>query len=64
MEVIIRQPGSSLEEIVLECSGLTWSQVFTELDRLSRAGQIRFTVKGSGVSSVTSAVPSVPSVAL
>ena len=54
MEVIIRSPGCSLEEIVLECSGLTWNQVFTELDRMSRAGQIRFTVKGAGLCGVTS----------
>ena len=36
MEVIIRSPGSSIEEVVLECHGLTWSQVFIELDRMSR----------------------------
>ncbi|HSN05302.1 MAG TPA: hypothetical protein VLS44_09980 [Nitrospira sp.] len=64
MEVIIRSPGCSLEEIVLECSGLTWNQVFTELDRMSRAGHIRFAVKGSGASSVMSAVSCAPSVAL
>lgn len=64
MEVIIRSPGCSLEEIVLECSGLTWNQVFTELDRMSRAGHIRFTVKGSGLCGVTSAPAGTPSVSL
>ena len=32
MQVIIRSPGSSLEEIILECPGLTWNQVFSEID--------------------------------
>ncbi len=35
MKVIIRSPGSQLEEVVLECPDLTWNQVFCELDRLS-----------------------------
>jgi len=64
MEVIIRSPGCSLEEIVLECSGLTWNQVFTELDRMSRAGHIRFTVKGSGLCGVTSTTAGASSVSL
>lgn len=49
MEVIIRSPGSQLEEVVLECPGLTWNQVFCELDRLSRAGQVQITAKGPGI---------------
>ena len=32
IEVIIRSPGSLLEEIVLTCPGLTWNQVFCELE--------------------------------
>jgi len=38
MQIIIRSPGGLLEEVVLECPGLTWNQVFCELDRMSRAG--------------------------
>lgn len=64
MEVIIRSPGCSLEEIVLECSDLTWNQVFTELDRMSREGHIRFTVKGSGLCGVTSTASCTPSVSV
>ncbi len=54
MQAIIRSPGSSLEEVVLECPGLTWNQVFTELDRMSRAGQVRLTPKGPGLYAITS----------
>jgi hypothetical protein len=55
MEVIIRSQGSLVEEIVFECPGLTWNQVFCELDRMSRAGQVRLTIKRPGFYSVTSA---------
>lgn len=54
MEVIIRSPGGQLEEVVLECSGLTWNQVFCELDRMSRTGQVRLTMKGPGLYAVSS----------
>lgn len=45
MEVILRSPGSQLEEVVLECPDLTWNQVFCELDRMSRTGQVRVTAR-------------------
>jgi hypothetical protein len=35
MEVVIRSPGWDLEEVMMECAGLTWNQVFLEVDRLS-----------------------------
>jgi hypothetical protein len=53
MNVIIRSPGNQLEEVVLECPHLTWNQVFCELDRLSRAGQVQLTMKGPGLSAVS-----------
>lgn len=40
MEVIVRSPGSQFEEVVLEYPDLTWTQVFCELDRLSRGGRV------------------------
>ncbi len=55
MEIIIRSPGSLLEEVVLACPDLTWNQVFYELDRMSRHGQVRLTAKGPGLYAVTSA---------
>lgn len=55
MKVIFRSPGNQLEEVVLECPGLTWNQVFCELDRLSRAGQVHLTMKGPGLYAVSNA---------
>ena len=54
MEVIIRSLGGQLEEVVFECPGLTWNQVFCELDRLSRAGQVQLTAKSPGLYIVSS----------
>lgn len=54
MTLIIRSPGGQLEEVVLECPGLTWNQVFCELDRMSRTGQVRLTTKGPGLYAVSS----------
>lgn len=56
MEVIIRSPGSSLDEITLECPDLTWNQVFCEIDRMSRTGQVRLTAKSRGLYGVSPAV--------
>jgi len=39
-DVIRQSPNSDPEEIVLACSDLTWNQVFLELDRMSRLGQV------------------------
>ena len=62
MQVIIRSPGCLLEEVVLDCPGLTWNQVFCALDRMSRAGQVRLTAKGPGLYTVTPATVCEPSV--
>ncbi len=48
LEVLARSDGCLLEEIVDQCSDLTWNQVFLELDRLSRTGEIRLGLRGPG----------------
>ncbi len=53
MEVIIRSPGCSIEEVVLECPELTWNRVFCELDRMSRMRQVRLTLKDRGLDAVS-----------
>lgn len=49
LEVIVRSPGNTLDDIVLECSDLTWNQVFIAIDRLSRKGALTLTPKGQGL---------------
>jgi hypothetical protein len=48
LEVIVRSPGTAMDDIVLECPDLTWNQVFIAVDRLSREGALRLTLKGRG----------------
>jgi hypothetical protein len=49
LEVIVRSPGNMLDDIVIECSDLTWNQVFIAIDRLSREGALTLTPKGQGL---------------
>lgn len=53
MQVVIRSPGCSLEDVVLECPELTWNQVFGEIDRMSRNGQVQLALKERGLYTVT-----------
>jgi hypothetical protein len=48
LDVLARSNGCSLEDIVRDCPDLTWNQVFLELDRLSRTGEIRLRLRGAG----------------
>ena len=40
MDIVRRSRGCDLEDIVHECPELTWNQVFLEIDRLSREGEV------------------------
>ena len=46
-----------LEDLTLCCHGLTWNQVFMEVDRLSRRGQVRLLLKGPGRYAVRRVTP-------
>ena len=48
MEMIVRTPGTALDDIVLECPDLSWNQVFLVIDRLTRCGSVRMMPKGHG----------------
>ena len=41
-------PGCTLDALVLSIPELTWNQVFLEVDRLSRTGQVCMTAMGEG----------------
>ena len=48
LDVVHGAPGCQLDDLVLNLPGLTWNQVFLEVDRLSRTGQVRVTAMGKG----------------
>ena len=47
--MIAAQPGLSMDQIHDRCPDTTWNQVFSVVDRLSRTGEIRLTVRAPGV---------------
>jgi hypothetical protein len=53
LQIVEHRPGCDLDEVVSECADLTWNQVFLELDRLSRAGEVVLTQSGRGHYSVS-----------
>ena len=48
LDAVYRAPGCQLDELVLSIPALSWNQVFLEVDRLSRTGQVRMTAMGKG----------------
>ena len=52
MNVVLRSQGCELEELVHDCPGLTWNQVFLEVDRLSREGDVVLNLQQPGRYSV------------
>ena len=56
MDIVNHNPGCSLEDVLVACPELTWNQVFWEVDRLSRNGQIR--LMRQGMSTYTLSAPS------
>ena len=52
LEAVANAPGYRIEELVYLFPDLTWSQVFHEVNRLSRNGQLRLMLDGRGVFTV------------
>jgi hypothetical protein len=52
LEEAARRPGCLLDELVLACPDFTWNQVFVEVDRLSRRGEVILTMRSPGVYTV------------
>jgi hypothetical protein len=48
MDVLTRSgsDGCLLEVLIRQCPDLTWNQIFLELDRLSRTGEVRLRLRG------------------
>lgn len=46
LETLQRNPGCEFDLLVKDCSEFTWNQLFYEVDRLSRLGQLCLTAVG------------------
>ena len=53
LETVKRSQACEMEELVRACPSYTWNQVFLEVDRLSRTGELRLLPKRAGVYAVT-----------
>jgi len=52
LDALRRKAECDLEELVGRCPSLTWNQVFLEVDRLSRTGELRLMPRRAGVYAV------------
>jgi hypothetical protein len=53
METVRSSQVCEIEDLLQACSSYTWNQVFLEVDRLSRTGELRLLPKRAGVYAVT-----------
>lgn len=53
LDVLKQHPSYEMEELVRLCHSFTWNQIFLEVDRLSRTGELRLVPRGAGVYAVT-----------
>ncbi|MET0515943.1 MAG: hypothetical protein ABW047_11535 [Nitrospiraceae bacterium] len=53
LQTIRDQPNCNLDMLVRACPQYTWNQVFLEVDRLSRTGEIELSSPGPGQYSMT-----------
>jgi hypothetical protein len=52
-QMVKRRQACDMEDLVKACSAYTWNQVFLEVDRMSRTGELRLLSKQAGVYTVT-----------
>ena len=53
LRVVRRKKICELDDLLQECASYTWTQVFLEVDRLSRTGELCLLCKKAGEYSVT-----------
>ena len=53
VQMVKRRRACDMEDLVKACSSYTWNQVFLEVDRLSRTGELRLLSQRAGVYTVT-----------
>ena len=52
-QMVRRRQACDMEDLVEACSSYSWNQVFLEVDRLSRTGELRLLSKRAGIYTVT-----------
>jgi hypothetical protein len=53
VQMVKHRQACDMEDLLEACSSYTWNQVFLEVDRLSRTGELRLFSKRAGEYTVT-----------
>jgi hypothetical protein len=53
VQMVKHRQACDMEDLVDACTSFTWNQVFLEVDRLSRTGELRLFSKRAGKYTVT-----------
>ena len=53
LRVVRKKKMCDLDELIQKCTSYTWTQVFLEVDRLSRSGELSLVCKKAGEYTVT-----------
>ena len=53
LRIVRKKKNCDLDELIQECTSYTWTQVFLEVDRLSRIGELRLLSKKAGEYTIT-----------
>lgn len=48
LRIVRKNKISDLDELILQCTSYTWTQVFLEVDHMSRSGELRLLCKRVG----------------
>ena len=51
--IVRKQKMCDLDELILECTSYSWTEVFLEVDQLSRSGELRLECKKAGEYTIT-----------
>jgi hypothetical protein len=51
--IVRKNKMCDLDELILECTSFSWTDVFLEVDQLSRTGELRLLSKKTGEYTVT-----------
>ena len=55
LEAVKTHPGCALNQLILNLPGLTWFEVFHEVDRLGRTGRLKLSQSPLGLTTTLSA---------
>jgi hypothetical protein len=53
LRIVRKQKMCDLDELILECTSYSWTDVFLVVDQLSRSGELRLLPKEAGEYTVT-----------